>query len=156
MPATAALYLNDTDIDFGLHFKEVKEEGLCCGLPEVLHVDLGGKKVRFDLLHGKAMAEHVAAFSKFIETMEGEDEAHQAAAVALLDDVAIVLKLVTDEEWTDEMWAAVADAGETLDALLFAFESVIMPSGLVLVGPLRKQTDSIRASFADDGDGDGE
>ncbi len=144
MPAAAALYLNDTDIDFGLHFKDLKEEGLCCGLPEVLRADLGGTQVRFDVLHGKSMAEHVEGFAKYLEGLPDE-EVRRASAVALLDDVAVVLRLVTDAEWDEGMWQAIGQASETLDALLYAFDSVILPSGVVLVGPLRAQTETIRA-----------
>ncbi|MEO1204964.1 MAG: hypothetical protein AAFV45_01400 [Pseudomonadota bacterium] len=149
MPAAAALYLNDTDIDFSLHFKDLKEEGLCCGHPEVLRAQLGDERVRFDVLHGKAMADHVAGFAKYIETLD-EDAGRKTAAIALLDDVAIVLRLVTDAEWSEEMWQATGMAADTLDGLLFAFDSIIMPSGVVLAGPLRKQHESIRDVADDD------
>lgn len=150
MPAAAALYLNDTDIDFGLHFKDLKEEGLCCGLPEILRANVGGEQVRFDVLHGKAMAEHVAGFVKYIETLP-DDPSRRKAAVSLLDDVAVVLRLVTDKEWTEEMWQAVGTAADTLDGLLYAFDSVIMPSGVVLVGPLLKDHETLRDDATDEG-----
>lgn len=149
MPAAAALYLNDTDIDFSLHFQDLKEEGLSGGQPEILRAQLGDQRVRFDVLHGEAMAEHVASFVKYIETLD-DDANRKSAAVALLDDVAIVLRLVTDEDWSEDMWQATGIAADTLDGLLFAFDSVIMPSGVVLAGPLRKEHESIRDVAGED------
>ncbi|MEL7049162.1 MAG: hypothetical protein AAFO75_09425, partial [Pseudomonadota bacterium] len=74
----------------------------------------------------------------------------KTAAIALMDDVALVLRLVTDAEWSEEMWQQMGTAADTLDGLLYAFDSIIMPSGVVLVGPLRKEHESIRDTVEED------
>ncbi|MEM1371556.1 MAG: hypothetical protein AAGG72_04920 [Pseudomonadota bacterium] len=143
MPAEAAIHLTDTDINFALHFKELKEEGECCGLPKSLLAKAGGETINFSVLHGKQLAEHLADLKGKLTSLE-QDEKRLTAASALLDDSVMVLKLQTEAEWTEELWQDVGAAAQTLDGIMLAFDSLILPSGVVLAGPLRQQHESVR------------
>jgi hypothetical protein len=154
MVAHAVLFLNDIDVNFASHFPSVTEHGDDGFLPDQIEVRMDGETFVFNVLFGEPLARQVASVREFIAGLDEEDTRLESAD-AIVKEANVALELEPGGEWEEPLWQMIGEASASLDAVLFAFDSIILPSGVVLAGPLRESVENIREAAEDVGGEDG-
>lgn len=141
MPANAAIYIQQGSGDLTTVFDGVKsDKGLLRRAATRYDVPLGGETVRFNVMDPKAVAAHVQGFLGYIASLD-QDEARKRDTAHAIGHTTVVLGLVTEREFEDNpaIWPALFRIADAFDGFVFAFGSVLLPNGAVLVGPLLDQ-----------------
>jgi len=149
MVAHAVLFLNDIDVNFASHFADVKEHGDDGFLPDRIEVSSGGERFVFNVVFGEELARQLAKVREFVAGLDEEDARLQSAE-AVLGEAAVALDLEPGGDWDETLWELIGEASASMDAVLFAFDSIILPSGVVLAGPLRESVENIREAPEDE------
>jgi hypothetical protein len=85
---------------------------------------------------------HLDSFVRYIDSLD-EEEQRKHDAKTIVQHSRCVLGLVTDQEFeeNDALWQALFRIADVYDGYVFVHDSLLLPSGGVIVGPLRHHVD---------------
>jgi len=134
MPANASLYLPYPDVDLRQVFPEASLLG------ERWEVTLGGERVAFHRMPSEELPRHLAGLSRWIDGLD-DDAGRKAGARTALGHTKTALGMVASSEFEDNhaLWESLFKIAAAFDGYVFAYDSVLLPSGGVLLGALRQQ-----------------
>ena len=118
MPANAAIYIPTEKVD----------------------VPLGGETVRFNIMPRDEVATHLTGFQNYIASLPDDADRKQDASRAIRQ-TRIVLGLVAASDFTDNhaIWQSLFRIADAFDGYVFVHDSILLPNGAVIVGPMRNQ-----------------
>jgi hypothetical protein len=136
MPANASLYLPYPSVDLRQVFPEatlVKDD-----LGEKWEVSLGGDRVAFYRMPSEELPQHLAGLSAWVDGLD-DDAGRKASTRMALSHTKTALGMVASSEFEDNqtLWESLFKIAAAFDGYVFAYDSVLLPSGGVLVGALR-------------------
>lgn len=137
MPANAAIYIPRSDIDLGTLFRVVDTDKRLFRRPTYFDVDLDGDIVRFNVMKSSQIGNHLRGFLGYIDSLDQDPQRKRDAAGAIAR-AQTVLGLVTDREFEQNhaIWQSLFRIAQAYDGFVFAHDSVLLPNGAVMVGPL--------------------
>jgi hypothetical protein len=137
MPANAAIYIQRTGVDLARVFPKVASDKSLLRKATYYDVDIGGDTVRFNVMETARIESHLRGFLGYIDSLDQDPERKRDTAFAVAH-TKTVLGLVTDREFEDnpEIWQSLFRIADAYDGLVFVHDSVLLPSGTVMVGPL--------------------
>jgi hypothetical protein len=137
MPANAALYLPNESVDLTRVFDTAKAYKPLFGEVTHFEVMLGNDAARFSVMPRTEVALHIAGLLRYIDSLD-QDATRKSAARRALSHTKTVLGLVTEREFEENhaIWQALFRIADVYDGFVFVYESVLLPSGAVLVGPM--------------------
>ena len=147
MPANAALYLPAEKIDLRKLFPGSQSDMGWMRPATWFDVPLNGDTVRFNVMPPKSVPGHLGGFLNYIAALPDEEERKQDISSAL-QMTKTVLGLVAAREFTDNhaIWQSVFQIADAFDGYVFVHDSVLLPNGSVVVGPLRDDGNDNEAS----------
>ena len=142
MPANASIYLPCDRVDLRKQFDGVATDGGLLRKPTYFEFALGQSNVRFNVMPANEIPRHLAGFIGYIRQL-ADPATNKADAEKAISLTRTVLGLVTDHEFGDNhaIWAALFKIADAYDGYVFAYDSVQLPSGAVIVGPLRAENE---------------
>ena len=138
MPANAAIYIPKEKIDLSNLFPETKSDKGWLRAANYFDVRLNGEVVRFNVMPRNEVAKHIAGFLNYIASLPDEAERKQDASIAIRQ-TQTVLGLVASSNFTDNdaIWQSLFQIAKAFDGYVFVHDSILLPNGAVMVGPLR-------------------
>jgi len=141
MSANSAIYLPCKGVDlrdiFGADAKvhAGSEDSI-----EAFKVKIGGDDCIFNILPENEIAKHVAGFKFYISSLEETEERKGDARMAV-EQAETILGLVVDSEFEDnpEIWQSLFKIADFYNGYIFVHDSLLLPNGGVIIGPLRHQ-----------------
>ena len=102
-------------------------------------LEIGGVGVRFNVMPPQEVPRHLVGFRTYIRRLDDPAQ-NRADAELAISQTKTVLGLVTDAEFATvpELWQALFKIADAYDGYVFVYDSVLLPSGAVIVGPLGK------------------
>lgn len=137
MPANGAVYIQRDKIDLAEVFGKVKSDKGLFRKATYYDVDLDGDIVRFNIMEPSQVANHINGFLGYISSLDQDPKRKKDTSYAI-SHTKIVLGLVTNKEFEDNpaIWHSLFKIADKYDGFVFVYDSVLLPSGTVLVGPL--------------------
>ncbi len=140
MPANAAIYIQEDKINLADIFESVEcNKGLFKN-PSYFDVRLNDDIVRFNVMPSGEVTDHINGFLGYIASLD-QDESRKKDTAHAISHTKIVLGLVTNKEFDENhaIWQSLFEIASKYNGFVFAYGSVLLPSGTVLVGPLLDQ-----------------
>jgi hypothetical protein len=137
MPANAAIYIQRDDVDLATVFDAVKSDKGLFKKRSYFDVMLGSDLVRFNIMEQSKLAVHIAGFLRYIAGLD-QDEQRKQDAREVISHTRVVLGLSTSREFDDNdaIWHSLFQIAAAYDGFVFVRDSLLLPNGAVLVGPL--------------------
>ena len=137
MPAKAAIYIQQGSGDLAKVFDDVKSDQALLREPTWYDVPLGGDLVRFNLMNPADVRPHVDGLLRYIASLD-QAEARKKDVSFAIDHTTVVLGLQTDREFEENhaIWQSLFRIADAYDGFVFVYESLLLPNGAVLVGPM--------------------
>jgi hypothetical protein len=137
MPANAAIYLPRPDVDLSALFPDAKSDKTPSRTPTYFDVAVDGDIVRFNVMEASRIEQHLRGFLGYIERLD-QDPARKRDTAHAIAHTQTVLGLVTDRDFEQNpaLWQSLFRIADAYDGLVFVHDSVLLPNGAVLVGPL--------------------
>ncbi|MDO7438043.1 hypothetical protein [Acinetobacter nosocomialis] len=137
MPANGCVYIQRDGVDLREVFDHVERDK---GLEEnasYYDVVLGKDTVRFYLMPSQEIPNHLQGFLRYIASLDHDQKRKDDTSYAI-SHTKVVLGLVTDKEFDENpaIWQSLFKIADKYDGLIFTYDSVLLPSGTILVGPL--------------------
>jgi len=138
MPANAAIYIAREKVDLSKLFPGTKSDMGWIKSATYFDVPLNGETVRFNVMPPHAVAEHIAGFLNYIASLPDEQKRKRDASMAVRQ-TRTVLGLVASSEFTENhaIWQSLFQIADAFDGYVFVHDSVLLPNGAVLAGPMR-------------------
>ena len=138
MPANAAIYLTRESVDLAELFPQAKSNKTWLRAASQFEIVLGTTVVRFNVMPKKEMKDHLMGFVGYVGTLDDEEQRLQDA-VSIIPETKLVLGMVCDADFDDNdaIWPSLFQIAEHFDGFVFVYDSIILSTGAVLVGPLR-------------------
>jgi hypothetical protein len=142
MPANAAIYLPTVKVDLCAQFPSARSDAKLFRAPTYFDVEIGGHVVRFNVMPKSEIPRHLMGFCSYIRQLD-EPEQNRADAEMAIAQTKTVLGLKTDAEFetSPKIWQTLFRIADSYDGYVFVHDSVLLPSGGVIVGPLRQRHD---------------
>ena len=140
MPAKAAIYLPVESPDLTKVFPDARARGSLPGKPELFSLVLNGDAVTFNVLPQNELTGHLSGFLRYIASLN-EEEQRKADASTIARMSKCVLGLQTTREFEDNhaIWQALFKIAAAFDGYILVHDSLLLPNGGVIFGPLRKR-----------------
>lgn len=141
MPANAALYIPDGVPDLTTIFPGAKsDKGLFRKRPNWFTVPLNGDTVIFNVMPEVEIERHKASFVRYIRSLDEEDR-RKADATLMVNMAKCVLALQTEREFEENhaIWQSLFKIADAFNGYVFTMDSLLLPNGAVIFGPLRDQ-----------------
>jgi len=137
MPANGAIYIQRDKVDLAEVFNKVKSDKGLFRKPTYYDVDLDGDVIRFNIMEPSQVPNHINGFLGYIASLDQDPKRKKDTSYAI-SHTKVVLGLVTDKEFADNpaIWQSLFKIADKYDGFVFVYDSVLLPSGTVLVGPL--------------------
>jgi hypothetical protein len=137
MPAKASLYLPYPDVDLRQVFPQATLSRDRFG--EGWQVGIDGERVAFYRMPSEELARHLADLLRWVDRLD-DDAGRKADARTVLGHTKTALGMVASSEFEDKhvLWESLFRVADAFDGYVFAHDSVLLPSGAVLVGALRR------------------
>ena len=115
--------------------------GLLRRRPTSYSVVLDGDLVTFNLLPDNEIAGHLDSLLRYIASLH-EDEKRKADASTVVRMSKCVLGLKTAREFSENhaIWQALFKIADAFDGYVFVHESLLLPSGGVIIGTMKRDT----------------
>jgi hypothetical protein len=136
--ANAAIYLPYADIDLGDALAGAVATRDAAGRVTRFDVTLGGQPALFNVMPAAETQRHLGGFAAWVSTLD-EPADRKADARLLISGAKTVLGLVAAGELEDNpaLWQALFRIADKWDGFVFVYNSVLLPNGGVVLGPLR-------------------
>jgi hypothetical protein len=140
--ANAAIYLPYADIDLADVLAGAVATRDAAGLVDRFDVTLGGQLARFNVMPPAEVNRHLTGFTRWVGTLDEPDD-RKADARLLISGAKTVLGLVAAGEFQDNpaLWQALFRIVDKWDGFVFVYNSIMLPNGGVVVGPLRQDAE---------------
>ena len=137
MPANGAIYIQLDKIDLSEVFDNVKTDKGFFKKSTYYEVALGDDSVTFNVMESSALENHIKGFLGYISPLDQDQKRKDDTSYAI-SHTKIVLGLSTDKEFEENhaIWQSLFKIADKYDGFVFVHDSVLLPSGTVLVGPL--------------------
>lgn len=137
MPANGAVYIQIEKIDLAKVFDKVRSDKGLFRKPTYYDVELNGDVVRFNIMEPSLIPNHINGFLGYMSSLNQDKKRKEDTSYAI-SHTKIVLGLVTDKEFKDNhaIWQSLFTIADKYNGFVFVHDSVLLPSGTVLVGPL--------------------
>lgn len=137
MPANAAIYIQQGSGDIAKVFDNVRSNKRLFRDPTWYDVQLGDDIVRFNVMDSNDVQSHIKGLLRYIASLN-HDEARKKDTAYAISHTTVVLGLVTDREFEENhmIWQSLFRIAGAYDGFVFVHNSLLLPSGTVLVGPL--------------------
>ena len=137
--ANAAIYLPYSDFDLRDALEGAVATLDAAGRATRFDVMLGGEPVRFNIMPAAELSRHLAGFGGYVENLD-EPDGRKADARLLIRNAKAVLGMVAggDFEQNPALWQCLFRVADRWDGFVFVYDSVLLPNGGVVVGPLRQ------------------
>jgi hypothetical protein len=142
MAANAAIYLPTDKVDLTDVFKSARGNGGLFKRATSYTVDINGDVVTFNLMPREQIPAHIQGFLGYIASLDEEAERKHDASF-IVQHTKSVLGLVADREFEEnhQIWASLFKIADYYDGYVFVHGSLLLPSGGVILGPLRDTTE---------------
>jgi hypothetical protein len=140
--ANAAIYLPYSDIALADALAGAVATRDTAGRVTRFDVTLGGQPARFNVMPAAEAGRHLAGFAGWVGTLDEPDDC-KADARLLISGAKTVLGLVAAGEFQENpaLWQALFRVADKWDGFVFVYNSVMLPNGGVVVGPLRQDAE---------------
>jgi hypothetical protein len=137
MPANGAIYIQEENINLYDVFENVESDESLSHKPSYYDVNLNGDIVKFNIMPSTEVPNHINGFLGYISSLD-QDENRKKDTFYAISHTKIVLGLVTNREFEDNhaIWNSLFKIADKYNGLVFVNESVLLPNGAVLVGPM--------------------
>lgn len=137
MPANGCIYIQRDDVDLAEVFDNVKSDKWLLRKASYYDVILGQDNVRFTVMPSNEIPNHIRGFLGYISSLDQDQKRKEDTSFAI-SHTKVVLGLVTDKEFDDNhaIWQSLFKIADKYDGFVFTHDSVLLPSGAILVGPL--------------------
>ncbi len=137
--ANAAIYLPYAEFDLADALPGAVATREPTGNTSRFDVILGGQPARLNVMSPTDVIRHLDGFAGWVGTLDETDE-RKADARLLIGGAKTVLGLVAagDFEGNPALWQALFQVANKWDGFVFVYNSVLLPNGGVVVGPLRQ------------------
>ena len=137
--ANAAVYLPCADIELADALAGAVATRDAAGRVARFDVTIGGQPARFNVMPSAEAGRHLAGFGGWVGTLD-EPVGRKADARFLISGAKTVLGLVAAGEFEDNtaLWQSLFRVADRWDGFVFVYNSVLLPNGAVVVGPLRQ------------------
>lgn len=137
MPANGAIYIQRDDVNLANVFENVTSDKTLFRKRTYFEVKLGNDIVRFNLIEPSRLKAHIDGFLRYISSLDQDDQRKSDTSYAI-SHTKVVLGLSTDREFEENpaIWQSLFKIADTYDGFVFVHDSILLPSGTVLVGPL--------------------
>lgn len=142
MPANAAIYLPTDSPDLTKIFPGAKSDiGLFKRRASQFTVPLNGSQAVFNVMPDNDLQAHLDSFLRYIDSLD-EDAQRKADASQMVRHTKCVLGLLAAQEFEDNhaIWQSLFRIADAFDGYVFVHNSLLLPSGGVIFGPLRNDT----------------
>lgn len=138
----AAIYIQQGSGDLSAVFEKVSSDKSLSRKPSWYEVRFGDDTVRFNILDKASLGPHIAGFLRYIDSLQ-QDERRKADAAQIIGRTTVVLGLQCPREFDENslIWESLFRIADRFDGVVFVHDSVLLPSGAVLVGPLLDATE---------------
>ena len=142
MPANASIYIPHDRVDLRKQFDGVQTDSGFLRKPTYFEFALGHSKVRFNIMPADEIPRHLAGFVGYIRQLQ-DPATNRADAEKAIARTRTVLGLVTGHEFIDNhaIWASLFRIADAYDGYVFVYDSVLLPNGAAMVGPMRTSTE---------------
>ena len=142
MTANAAIYIPIESPDLAKVFPDAKsDQGLFKRKPSWFSMVLGGDPVKFNVMAGVDLPRHIEGFVGYIQSLdEDHQRKHDAATAVRLTKCVLGLQTSREFEENPAIWQALFRIADAFDGYVFVHDSLLLPGGGVIVGPLRQAT----------------
>lgn len=140
MPANGAIYIQHNNVNLYDVFDNVSSDKGWFKKPSYYDVTLGEDVVRFNIMPKDEVPKHINGFLGYIDSLDQDQERKDDTARGVRN-TQVVLGLVTDKEFDENhaIWESLFKIADKHHGLVFVHNSVLLPNGVVLVGPLLEQ-----------------
>lgn len=137
MPAYGAVYIQRDKVDLSDVFKKVTTDKALFRKATYYDIDLNGDSVRFNVMPSSEVPHHINGFLGYISSLNQDPIRIKETSYAI-SHTKIVLGLVSDREFEQNhaIWQSLFAIADKYDGFVFVHDSVLLPNGSVLVGPL--------------------
>lgn len=138
MPANGAVYIQKEEkINLADVFDEVSSNKGLFRKASYYDVVLNGETVRFNVMDPSALQNHINGFLSYINSLD-HDQTRKEDTIYSISHTKTVLGLVASSEFEDNhaIWESLFKIAEKYDGFVFVNNSVLLPNGGVLVGPM--------------------
>jgi len=139
MGANATIYLPQDKVSLDDLFPQVKSDGGFFFNPTFHEFHLAADLVRLNIMPPAQVKKHLAGLSGYVQSLAGEEH-HKSKALALIGRTRTVLGLVTTATFESNpgLHDALTRIAARFSGFLFLSNSIVLPDGRVVVGPLRQ------------------
>lgn len=140
MPANGAVYIQTEKVDLNEVFDNVKSDKKLFQKPTYYDVNLNGDTVRFNVLKSTDIPKHINGFLGYISSLD-QDVMRIEKTKEVISNTKTVISLVSEKEFEDNhaIWQSLFAIADKYDGYVFVYDSLLLPSGSVLVGPLLEE-----------------
>lgn len=137
MAANGAIYIQRDSVDLRVVFDDVKSDKGLFKKPTYYDVKLDGDVVRFNIMEPSEIPNHINGFLGYIASLDNSDDRKERTSYAI-SHTKVVLGLVSDTDFEDnhKIWQSLFQIADRYDGFVFVHDSVLLPNGAALVGPL--------------------
>jgi hypothetical protein len=148
--ANAAIYLPYADIDLGDALEGAVATRDAAGRVTRFDVTVGGEPVRFNVMPAAELSRHLVGFAGYVDSLD-EPAARKADARMLIRHTKCALGLVAGCEFEDNpaLWESLFRIADKWDGFVFVYDSILLPNGGVVVGPLQDDAEPGDAAAED-------
>jgi hypothetical protein len=139
MGANATIYLPQDKVSLNDLFPQVKSDGGFFFNPTFHEFHLAADLVRLNVMLPSEVKKHLAGLSGYVQSL-ADEEHHKSKALALIGRTRTVLGLVTTATFESNpgLQDALTKIAARFSGFLFLSNSIVLPDGRVVVGPLRQ------------------
>jgi hypothetical protein len=137
MAANGAIYIQREKVDLSEVFDDVKSDKGFFKKATYYDVKCGEDIVRFNVMENVSIPNHITGFLGYISSLDHDEQRIKDTSYAI-SHTKVVLGLVTDKEFDENhsIWQSLFQIADMYDGFVFVNDSVLLPNGGVLVGPM--------------------
>jgi hypothetical protein len=139
MGANAAIYLPYDGVNLADLFEGMIAGQGVQGRQSHFEVVLNGESVLFNIMPQSEMPRHLQGFAGYIDSLDEPNQC-KSDAKGLVQHTKTVLGMVAQSEFDENpaLWQSLFQIADKWDGFVFVFDSVLLPNGGVIVGPLKE------------------
>ena len=141
MTEHAAIYLSQDKVDFDIIFVGTMVEINTETISHQYQTTINGESVKFNFMPNANLTEHLRGFIGYVTSLNDEPSIKNEA-IRLIRQTKAVLGLEYNGAFNKnpDVWENLLKISELFDGFVFTYNSIYMPSGAVLIGPMKNGT----------------
>ena len=140
MTANGAIYIQRDKIDLSEVFENVKSDKSLFRKATFFEVKINGDNVRYNVMKQSKISDHINGFLGYISSLDNDEKRKEDTSYAI-SHTKVVLGLACDKEFDENhsIWQSLFQIADKYDGFVFVNNSVLLPNGTVLIGPMLEQ-----------------